>query len=197
MKALSSLCIIIPTLTFTFISSIFQQAIAKPFPKDDGCYIVNSSGKVISLSSLCGSPNSITNNNPTQNSKQIRQLPNGVFQAKIKRRDNGIPVIDVKFGNRIFEMIVDTGASGTIITTDMAQALGIVPVAKTLVNTVGANNVELPLGYVPRIEVEGIVAQNVLVGIIPALQIGLLGHDFFGDFEMTVKRDTIEFRSPK
>jgi hypothetical protein len=93
-------------------------------------------------------------------------------------------------------MMVDTGSSATIITTDMDQALGIRPVTKTLVNKVSANNVEMPLGYVQRMEVDGIVATKLLVGIIPALRIGLLGHDFFGEDEMTVKRDRIEFRVP-
>lgn len=154
-----------------------------PKPNDSDCYFVNSQGKVINLSTLCGS-------------NEVRQTPMGTFQARIKRREGGIPVIDVNFGNQSFEMIVDTGASGTIITTDMAQALGVTPVTKTLVNTVSANNVVMPLGYVQRMEAGGIAATNVLVGIIPALRIGLLGNDFFGAYEMTVKRDRIEFRVP-
>jgi hypothetical protein len=161
------------------------KVIPKTNPKVDNsdCYFVNSKGKVINLSTLCGST-------------EIRQIPRGTFQARIKRREGGIPVIDVNFGNQRFEMIVDTGASSTIITTDMAQALGVVPVTKTLVNTVSANNVEMPLGYVQSMEIDGLVTTNLLVGIIPVLRIGLLGHDFFGDYEMTVKRDTIEFRVP-
>jgi aspartyl protease family protein len=161
------------------------KVIPKNQPKvnDSECYFVNSKGKVINLSALCGFT-------------EGRQLPKGTFQARIKRREGGIPVIDVNFGNQKFEMIVDTGASGTIITTDMAQALGVMPVSKALINTVSANNVEMPLGYVKRMEVDGIAATNVLVGIIPALRIGLLGNDFFGEYEMTVKRDRIEFRVP-
>ncbi|MDO4929490.1 MAG: retropepsin-like aspartic protease, partial [Corynebacterium sp.] len=52
-----------------------------------------------------------------------------VFQAKIKRRAGGTPVIDVVFnGNKTFEMILDTGASGTLISQRMATALGVRPV---------------------------------------------------------------------
>ena len=176
--------------TLIIFSSVLvsPEAIAKPVVDNGSCYIINSAGKVIKLPTLCGSPNN--------SGAELRPVPKGTFQTRIKRRDGGIPVIDVNFGNQKFEMIVDTGASGTIITTDMAQALGVVTVGKTLVNTVSANNVEMPLGYVSRIEVNGIVAENVLVGIIPVLRIGLLGHDFFGNYEMTVKRDTIEFRTP-
>ncbi len=156
---------------------------SKAVVDNGGCYIVNSAGKVINLNTLCGL-------------NEVKKASSGIFQAKIKRRESGIPVIDVNFNNRNFEMILDTGASGTIITTDMAQALGVIPVAKTLVSTASANNVVMPLGYVKKIEVDGIVSNNVLVGIIPALRIGLLGHDFFGSYDVTVKRDIVEFRIP-
>jgi uncharacterized membrane protein YjgN (DUF898 family) len=173
-----SAAIAVLSLPISFLTMI-PAAIAKPIIDNGGCYFINSTGKVINLSTLCG---------------EVRQVAKGVFQAKIKRRENGTPVIDVNFGNRKFEMILDTGASATIITTNMAQTLGIVPVGKALVNTVSANNVEMPLGYVKTMEVDGIVVSNVLVGIIPVLKIGLLGNNFFSDYDITVKRDVIEFR---
>ena len=68
------------------------------------CYMVTSSGQTISLGKLCGA---------TQN--------DGVFRVPIKRRSGKTPVIDVTFnGNQVFEMILDTGASGTLITQQMA-----------------------------------------------------------------------------
>jgi len=155
-------------------------AIAKPIIDNGGCYFVSSTGKVVNLSSLCGS--------------EVKQVQKGVFQAKIKRREGGTPVIDVNFGNRKFEMILDTGASATIITTNMAQTLVVTAVGKALVNTVSANNVEMPLGYVKTMGVDGLVASNVLVGILPVLKIGLLGNNFFSDYDITVKRNVIEFR---
>jgi predicted aspartyl protease len=172
--------IIALTVSVPLFDMFKLAAIAKPIIDNGGCYLVNSTGKVINLTTLCG--------------EEVKQLPKGVFQAKIKRRENGTPVIDVNFGNRKFEMILDTGASATIITTNMAQTLGIIPVGKALVNTVSANNVEMPLGYVKTMGVDGIVSSNVLVGIIPVLKIGLLGNNFFSDYDITVKRDVIEFR---
>lgn len=120
-----------------------------------------------------------------------------VFQAIIKRRVGGTPVIDVTFnGTRQFEMIVDTGASGTVITQQTAAALGVVPVGKAKANTASARGVEFPIGYVDSIEVGGAVVKHVPVAIAPSpeLEIGLLGHDFFGDYDVTIKRDVVEFR---
>jgi predicted aspartyl protease len=119
-----------------------------------------------------------------------------VLQAKIKRRAGGTPIIDVMFnGTQTFEMIVDTGASGTVITRQMADALGIRIIGKTKVNTASQTGVEVPLGFVESISVGNAVVQDVIVAIgNEALDVGLLGHDFFSDYDVTVKRDVVEFR---
>ncbi len=128
----------------------------------------------------------------------IRSSPGAgtVYRAPIKRRAGGTPVIDVTFnGNQTFDMIVDTGASGTVITPSMAQALGVQVVGKTKVNTASQTGVEVSLGYVHSIAVGGAVVKEVIVAIgSDALDVGLLGHDFFDDFDVTVKQDVVEFR---
>jgi predicted aspartyl protease len=117
-----------------------------------------------------------------------------VFQAKIKRRDGGTPVIDVVFnGNKTFEMIVDTGASGTLITQRMASALGVRPVRTVRAGIADGSVVEFPLGIVRSIRVGGAVIQNVEVAIAKQMQIGLLGHDFFGNYDVKIKKDVVEF----
>ena len=119
------------------------------------------------------------------------------FQATIKRRAGGTPVIDVTFNNtQPIEMIVDTGASGTVITQQAAASLGVVPVGTAKADTASAKDVEFSVGYVESIQVGGAVIKNVPVAIAPSpgLEIGLLGHDFFGDYDVTIKRDIVEFR---
>ncbi len=120
----------------------------------------------------------------------------GVYVARIKRRAGGTPIIDVTFnGNRTFEMIVDTGASGTVITREMASALGLGIVGKAKVNTASEKGVEVPLAYLDSLAVGRAVVKGVVVAIgNSALDIGLLGHDFFADYDVTVKRDVVEFR---
>lgn len=119
-----------------------------------------------------------------------------VYVARIKRRAGGTPIIDVTFnGSRTFEMIVDTGASGTVITSDMASALGVSIVGKAKVNTASAKGVEVPLAYLNSIAVGGAVVKGVVVAIgNSALDVGLLGHDFFDDYDVTIKRNVVEFK---
>ena len=117
-----------------------------------------------------------------------------VFQAKIKRRDSGTPVIDVVFnGNKTFEMIVDTGASGTLITQRMASVLAVRPVRTVRAGIADGSVVVFPIGVVRSIQVGGAVIQNVEVAIAKQMQIGLLGHDFFGNYDVKIKKDVVEF----
>ncbi|MEG4147326.1 retropepsin-like aspartic protease [Microcoleus sp. Pol12B5] len=117
-----------------------------------------------------------------------------VFQAKIKRRAGGTPVIDVVFnGNKTFEMILDTGASGTLITQGMATALGVRPVRTVRAGIADGSVVEFPIGRVRSIRVGGAAIQNVEVAIAKQMPIGLLGHDFFGNYDVKIKKDVVEF----
>jgi len=121
-----------------------------------------------------------------------------VFRAAIKHRVGGIPVIDATFnGTQQFEMIVDTGASGTVLTQQVAAALGVLPIATAKANTANAKGVEFPVGYINSIEIGGAVVTGLPVAIAPStdLETGLLGHDFFGNYDVTIKRDVVEFRS--
>ena len=145
----------------------------------DGCYMVNSSGGVINLASLCG----VT-------FKQILTKP-GVFQTKIKRRDGNIPVIDVTFnGKQRFEMLLDTGATQTTITPEMATAIGVVPNGVEKASVASGDIVNFPTGRVTSIEVGGATIQDATVSIGPT---GLLGQNFFGGYDLTIKRDVVEF----
>lgn len=147
---------------------------------DETCFMVNPNGTTINLGRLCGNT----------------QSPKGVFIAPIKRRRGGTPVIDVTFnGTKTFEMIVDTGASATLITRSMATALGVVPVNTIKVDTASSAGVKFPVGYVQSIAVDGAVANKVLVAIaLSDGDIGLLGHDFFGNYDVTLKQNVVEFR---
>jgi clan AA aspartic protease (TIGR02281 family) len=120
-----------------------------------------------------------------------------VFKAPIKRRMRGTPVIDVTFnGTQTFEMVVDTGASGTVITQAMAQRLGIVSQGEVKANTASAKGVKFSAGRVESIAVNGAETRNVPVAIGgPDLEIGLLGQDFFSKYDVSIKQDVVEFHS--
>ncbi|MBW4516153.1 MAG: retroviral-like aspartic protease family protein [Timaviella obliquedivisa GSE-PSE-MK23-08B] len=137
-------------------------------------------------------PSRATSSRPSN----ISVASSAAFFAPIVRRAGNTPVIAVTFnGSQIYEMIVDTGASGTLITSGMATALGIRSVGETRVDTASAQGVSFSLGYVDSMEVGGAIAQNVLVAMGgPELTLGLLGHDFFGNYDITIRENEVEFQ---
>lgn len=153
------------------------------------CFIVTGSGRRMSLGKLCGDTPA-----DTPSAQTPRKPSHGVVTAKIKRRIAATPVIEVTFnGDRKFDMIVDTGASGTLITRQMANALRIRPTGYMQVGIADGSVVRMPVGTVRSLAVNGLTAKNLEVTIADRMDIGLLGHDFFGNYDLKIKRDVIEF----
>lgn len=118
-----------------------------------------------------------------------------VFRSPIKRRMRQTPVVDVTFnGRQTFEMVLDTGASGTVITQVMAQRLGVAPSGEITANTASAKGVKLRTGQVQSIAVGGAVVKDVQVAIgSPDLEIGLLGQDFYSKYDVLIRQNVVEF----
>lgn len=145
--------------------------------------MLSSSGRLIDLDFVCGDASQADTPTP------------GLYQVPIKRRQGGTPVIDVVFNeNQTFEMLWDTGASSTALTSEVAKALALVPEGAILVNTASENGVSMATSRVDSVTVSDITATDLVVGISPSLEIGLLGQDFFGNYDITIKEDVIELR---
>lgn len=167
-----ALMVVIPTLMFL----VFPPRTLADDP--GGCFMVTSSGKMVSLGSLCG----------------ITASDNGVFRIPIKRRLGKTPVIEVMFnGNRTFEMILDTGATGTVITQGMASDLKLKTTGTMRAEIADGSQVQFSTGQVNSIAVGGAVVKNVEVAIAPKAGIGLLGHDFFDSYDVRILEKVVEF----
>lgn len=153
----------------------------------------NSAGQLVKLNNLCGPT---TRPSPPANAAGT-STPVGLFQVPIKRRVGNIPVIEVTFnGNQTFDMLLDTGASGTVITPPMANQLQVRPHDAIRVNTPSSRNVLFRVARVTSVEVGGLIINNPEVAISgPELPMGLLGQNFFGNHDITIKENVIEFRS--
>lgn len=172
----------------TLVNAIPTVAYAQ---NQQGCFMLDSQGNPLDLSYLCGGS---TNNYNNANTITPRHK-SGIFIAKIKRRQFGIPVIDVKFNNKYtFEMMLDTGASFTMLTPEMATQLRFRGDGIMYINTPSDRKVEVPTGLLNSASVGGAISQNIRVAISPSLPIGLLGQNFFGQYDITIKQDVIEFR---
>lgn len=128
---------------------------------------------------------------PIAESLAAASAPKGTYRALIKYRQSRIPVIDVMFnGKRQYEMMVDTGASGTMITPDMAEELQAKFIGTTTAMT-PAGPTEVEVGLIQSIQVGNHVIRNVPVLVGP---VNLLGQDFFDKCDIAIKRDVVEFQ---
>jgi len=122
------------------------------------------------------------------------QAPAGlVAQIPIVARRGGIPVVPVSLqgqrGQQQVTMLFDTGASGTLITRQMADAIGVTIVGEATVTIADGSRVKLPLGYVNAIEVGGLRKEGMVVAI--GGDVGLLGQDIYGGYGISMGSDAI------
>jgi predicted aspartyl protease len=142
------------------------------------CFMVTSTGKKISLGQLC----------------QVKQPTETVLRIPIKRRAAKTPIIDVKFnGKQVFEMVFDTGASGILITQQMAGVLKLKPEETIKVSIADGSIVEFQTGTISSVGVAGLVVNNPKVAVAPKAQIGLLGQAFFDNYDIKILDKYIEF----
>lgn len=119
--------------------------------------------------------------------------PSKVVQVPVIRRLNGTPVVRVTFnGERSYDMILDTGASRTLITRQMANELGVVVTEKMVAATASENEVTFDIGPLSSISIEEITLRDARVSIGDAIAIGLLGNDFLHGYDVTIRTNTVE-----
>ncbi|MBW4482889.1 MAG: retroviral-like aspartic protease family protein [Tildeniella torsiva UHER 1998/13D] len=116
-------------------------------------------------------------------------LPAGLAaQIPIQRRQGGTPVVAVTLkaatGSQTFPMLFDTGATGTLITAEMAQAVGVTIVGETQARIADGSVVTLPIGIVNAVELGGLRREQVKVAI--GGNYGLLGQDIYGEYGIAI-----------
>ncbi|MBD2250355.1 retropepsin-like aspartic protease family protein [Nostoc parmelioides] len=167
---------VIPTLLFL----MFSHTVSAEDPGE--CFMITTSGRTIPLRKLCGGTKTF------QNSEQR------VFRVPIKRRLGRTPVIDVTFNDKkTFEMIVDTGANNTLIPLKLAIALQLQPTGIMKAQIADGTQVEFSTSQVKSIAAGGAIAKNIQVAIAPKAEFGLLGHDFFGNYDIKILETEVEF----
>lgn len=121
----------------------------------------------------------------TTASSSTAELPT---QIPIVRRLHGTPVVLVTFNaSRTYEMILDTGASRTLITRRMADELGVIPTERMLAATASQSEVSFDIGQVSSIEMGDVVLRDAPVTIGDAVSLGLLGNDFLRGYDITIR----------
>ncbi|MEP0946858.1 MULTISPECIES: retropepsin-like aspartic protease family protein [Cyanophyceae] len=116
-------------------------------------------------------------------------LPAGLAaQIPIQGRQGGTPIVAVTLkgssGAQTFPMLFDTGATGTLITAEMAQAVGVTIVGAIQARIADGSVVSLPVGYVDAVELGGLRREQVIVAIGGSY--GLLGQDVYGEYGIAI-----------
>ena len=114
--------------------------------------------------------------------------PGLAAQIPIQRRQGGTPVVGVTIqgasGQQTFPMLFDTGATSTLITAQMAQAVGVTVVGETQARIADGSVVTLPVGVVNAVELGGLRREQVRVAIGGTY--GLLGQDIYGQYGIAI-----------
>jgi aspartyl protease family protein len=134
-----------------------------------------------------------TTNLLAQRRLPLRQLRNQqALRVPIQSRAGGVPVLAVTFnGGRSFPMLLDTGASVTTITPQMAKALRFKQEDTIKLTIANGQTVEVPFGTVPSMEIGGLVINDFQVAVTEA---PLLGQNFHGHFNVIIGKDMVIFR---
>ena len=91
-------------------------------------------------------------------------------------------------------MMVDTGASTTVVTQAMANGLGLEPTGSVRANTPSQQGAVFQVTRLDRIQVGNLEARNLNAAIAPSMEVGLLGQNFFGAYAVTINRNEVIFR---
>jgi aspartyl protease family protein len=148
------------------------------------CFLQGADGRQLNLGHLCeATPAPVT-------TPELK-----AFQIPIKRRLGNIPTVNVTFnGTHTFEMLFDTGATAIAITPRMANIMGIKVEKEGITETAGGS-VKMGIGRVASVTAGNYSAKNLKVGIVSSLrEPGLLGQNFYGHYDVTIKQKVIELR---
>jgi clan AA aspartic protease (TIGR02281 family) len=138
----------------------------------------------------------------SKSSPQTRLVPSQVavtpqsdsFSIPIRQKLGGVPVIEVSLNDTKVSMLLDTGASHTLITQAVADRLQLQANGSSYAKT--ANGLAtFAVTTVDKIKFGTAEINHVRVSIGQKdLPYGLLGHDVYNGYDITIKESSIEFR---
>jgi clan AA aspartic protease (TIGR02281 family) len=120
--------------------------------------------------------------------------PDNSFSIPIQQKLGGVPVIEVTLNNTKVLMLLDTGASHTLITQAVADRMQLQSNGNSQAKT--ANGLAtFQVTTLDKIKFGEGEIRDIRVSIGQKdLPYGLLGHDVYGNYDITIKESSIEFR---
>jgi clan AA aspartic protease (TIGR02281 family) len=124
---------------------------------------------------------------PVENSQRSFSIP-------IIKKLEGVPIIEVTInGQERFQMMLDTGASKTLLTQGAKQKLGLQPMGSTAAKTANGT-AAFETVAIDSIQFGAGVASNLSVAVAnDSMSYGLLGHDVYQGYDITLREDSVLF----
>jgi clan AA aspartic protease (TIGR02281 family) len=124
---------------------------------------------------------------PVENSRRSFSIP-------IIKKLEGVPIIEVTInGQERFQMMLDTGASRTLLTKGARQKLGLQPIGSTAAKTANGT-ADFETVAIDSIQFGEGVASNLSVAVAnDSMNYGLLGHDVYQGYDITLREDSVLF----
>jgi predicted aspartyl protease len=132
---------------------------------------------------------------PSVTSSQVSITPNlDTFIIPIIQKLGGIPVIEVTFNDSYkAAMLLDTGANHTLITASTADRLQLKKNGTAQAKTANGT-ATFQVSTIDKIKFGDGEIKNIRVAIGQKdLPYGLLGHDVYNGYDITIKENSIEF----
>jgi clan AA aspartic protease (TIGR02281 family) len=117
------------------------------------------------------------------------------FSLPIVSKNNNVPVIEVVINGRDrIQMMLDTGASKTLLTKGVAERLKLASRGKTIAKTANGN-AEFDTVQLDSLEFGQGKVTNLTVAVGDNnLNYGLLGHDVYKGYDITLTEDSVHFK---
>jgi clan AA aspartic protease (TIGR02281 family) len=116
------------------------------------------------------------------------------FIMPIQQKLGGVPVIEVTFNDTKVPMLLDTGASHTLVTSAIADRLQLQVKGTSQAKTANGT-ATFQVATIDKVQFGSGEIKNVRVAIGQNdLPYGLLGHDVYDGYDITIKESSIEFK---
>jgi clan AA aspartic protease (TIGR02281 family) len=117
------------------------------------------------------------------------------FSLPIVAKNNNVPIVEVVINGRDrVPMMLDTGASKTLLTKGVAESLKLASQGKTTAKTANGN-AEFDTVKLDSLEFGPGKVTNLTVAVGDnKLNYGLLGHDVYKGYDITLTEDSVQFK---
>jgi clan AA aspartic protease (TIGR02281 family) len=133
---------------------------------------------------------------PNIESIKITQVDQSqTFSLPIVAKNNNVPIVEVVINGRDrVQMMLDTGASKTLLTKGVAERLKLASQGKTTAKTANGN-AEFDTVKLDSLEFGSGKVTNLTVAVGDNnLNYGLLGHDVYNGYDITLTEDSVQFK---